>query len=113
MVETRGPRDGLIRRGWWRLGATVVVVSALAHLEAWRVARSAGAELAGGWEELLLLRGVPAAATICALPIAVVWTAFSTLLPIARRASGRRAWAASVGLVAGALSIALSTGRKA
>lgn len=97
----------------WRFGAAIALTQALLGLEAARTMRVAGSELAGGWEDLLVARGVTAIALLAAAPAIAVVLAFATMLPIALRKAGRAAWTAAAALVASPLALELSTGRKA
>lgn len=97
----------------WRFGAAVAITQLLVTLEAARTMRVAGAELAGGWEDLLVTKGVTALLLLAAAPALLVVLAFGALLPIALRRAGRLAWTAAAALVAVPLALELSTGRKA
>jgi hypothetical protein len=97
----------------WRFGAAVALSQLLLALEAGRTMRVAGAELAGGWEDVLVTKGVTAIALLASAPVLLVVLAFGALLPIALRRAGRLAWTAAAALIASPLAMELSTGRKA
>ena len=96
-----------------RCGLTLLLATWLLRLEGLRVVREAAAELVGGWESNLLLAGVPALGLLVALPLVLVVVGYATLVPIVARRRGRLAWGAAAAIVAGALAVDLTTGRKA
>jgi arylsulfatase A-like enzyme len=97
----------------WRLGASIALAQLLLGFEAARTIRVAGPELAGGWEDVLVAKGVTAIALLAAAPVLLVVLAFATLLPMSLRRAGRVAWTCAAALVALPLAVELSTGRKA
>lgn len=97
----------------YRLAIAVLVVALGLYLEGVRTVLAAGNEVAGSWEAVLLIRGVPSIALVLATAVLFVVVAFSAFLPLLETRRGRVAWGVAASFIAAAVAVELSTGRKA
>lgn len=102
-----------MRRAVLRFLVASLLAVALFYAEGSRVLVAAGAEIAGAWETFLLSREVPSIAVVAFLPIVAVVVAYASMLPLMEQRRGRVAWGVAMAMIATALAVELSTGRKA
>jgi arylsulfatase A-like enzyme len=102
-----------MRRALLRFLVASLLLIGLFSAEGSRVLVAAGAEIAGAWETFLLSREVPSIAVVAVLPILIVVVGYASMLPLLDRRRGRIAWGVAMSMIAAALAVELSTGRKA
>ncbi|MGZ3417366.1 MAG: sulfatase [Polyangiales bacterium] len=102
-----------MKRALFRFLVASLFAVAFLYAEGSRVLAAAGAEIAGAWETFLLAREVPSIAAVALFPLIAVVVAYAAMVPLLEHRRGRIGWGFAMAMIAAALAVELSTGRKA